>query len=121
MACPMPAFEDTALMTAILCSAPLHASALPPVSYTHLDVYKRQPAHRKGYIPAGSFHSLKSSPVAAGIPVSYTHLDVYKRQAGILLHLPGMIAALDLSCSYPYHSISMTSSRSKKRLSLIHI
>ena len=25
----MPAFEDTALMTAILCSAPLHASALP--------------------------------------------------------------------------------------------
>ena len=28
------AFEDTALMTAILCSAPLHASALPLHSAT---------------------------------------------------------------------------------------
>ncbi|RVU76022.1 arginase family protein [Pantoea dispersa] len=46
------------------------ALTLTPVSYTHLDVYKRQdidcldPAHAPG----------------TGTPVSYTHLDVYKRQ-----------------------------------------
>ena len=38
---------------------------LQPVSYTHLDVYKRQDFNR---VPTSY------------IPVSYTHLDVYKRQ-----------------------------------------
>ena len=61
---------------------------LVPVSYTHLDVYKRQ-------ANPVLIHSLKryavlrrmGLPVALclsdkGIyPVSYTHLDVYKRQA----------------------------------------
>ena len=51
-----------------------------PVSYTHLDVYKRQ-----GYIPTRkpeNQESLKdaSSVEPLSIPVSYTHLDVYKRQ-----------------------------------------
>ena len=66
-----------------------------PVSYTHLDVYKRQDivlGARKGHHGA---HSKPRSglfilagrgclPAAGGRrggPVSYTHLDVYKRQA----------------------------------------
>ena len=62
---------------------------LNPVSYTHLDVYKRQ-----GYdfvintIPSQIIDSniLKTKDVnckiydVASTPVSYTHLDVYKRQ-----------------------------------------
>ena len=47
------------------------AIVLGPVSYTHLDVYKRQ--------------ALSGSQSAVVLvddldPVSYTHLDVYKRQ-----------------------------------------
>ena len=37
-----------------------------PVSYTHLDVYKRQNEYLKNQL--------------SHISVSYTHLDVYKRQ-----------------------------------------
>ena len=62
-----------------------------PVSYTHLDVYKRQ-GLKKGIFLAGTS---TRSPVLGlrptrGLrwrvrklpkPVSYTHLDVYKRQA----------------------------------------
>ena len=54
-----------------------------PVSYTHLDVYKRQmhdlmvhdygPGHR-----IVSFHA--EVPEDGDMAVSYTHLDVYKRQ-----------------------------------------
>ena len=40
------------------------------VSYTHLDVYKRQVTR----------FGLGRSPLRAMMPVSYTHLDVYKRQ-----------------------------------------
>ena len=45
-----------------------------PVSYTHLDVYKRQEFnYAREALELGSFnYALK--------PVSYTHLDVYKRQ-----------------------------------------
>ena len=55
------------------------------VSYTHLDVYKRQPlyrplldlrARRQDYRPGRLDH-----PAAHPDPVSYTHLDVYKRQS----------------------------------------
>ena len=48
-----------------------------PVSYTHLDVYKRQPLrcfHRQVYSP------VHTPPGHFVTPVSYTHLDVYKRQ-----------------------------------------
>ena len=41
-----------------------------PVSYTHLDVYKRQ----------GHFRFVKFFVSRIVNPVSYTHLDVYKRQ-----------------------------------------
>ena len=79
-----------------------------PVSYTHLDVYKRQINNNKGYLmvlkdylrilaardgsdlyltvdapPAGKFQgSLKALDKIKMTPesVSYTHLDVYKRQ-----------------------------------------
>ena len=68
-----------------------------PVSYTHLDVYKRQildGPHRKGDLRrarAAAVNIVPNStgaakaiglviPELAGKPVSYTHLDVYKRQ-----------------------------------------
>ena len=47
-----------------------------PVSYTHLDVYKRQDEYT-------NFHFKEEEKLQenAGYPaVSYTHLDVYKRQ-----------------------------------------
>ena len=55
---------------------------LVPVSYTHLDVYKRQGL-------AGALNGFPSKIISdmgnteslrCMIPVSYTHLDVYKRQ-----------------------------------------
>jgi len=56
-----------------------------PVSYTHLDVYKRQvkpgPSHNEiraaGILLFGVAENLPRTPGT----VSYTHLDVYKRQA----------------------------------------
>jgi len=69
---------------------------VPPVSYTHLDVYKRQvlgvnSTHHQAVLePADIFAATGRSP--DGIvevmelkpeymaTVSYTHLDVYKRQ-----------------------------------------
>ena len=45
-----------------------------PVSYTHLDVYKRQLWKNNRY-----FESIGKSMTSA-TAVSYTHLDVYKRQ-----------------------------------------
>ena len=60
-----------------------------PVSYTHLDVYKRQEFGRSNQIvcmvPRGDTAREKAlSDAFKTIPevtaVSYTHLDVYKRQ-----------------------------------------
>ena len=65
-----------------------------PVSYTHLDVYKRQihigPASTQYINPMdiNSNYSEEDNPLALKAdfilslcePVSYTHLDVYKRQ-----------------------------------------
>ena len=58
-----------------------------PVSYTHLDVYKRQPCYIS---PINETRSVASvginklnrpfSSVIVPVSVSYTHLDVYKRQ-----------------------------------------
>ena len=72
-----------------------------PVSYTHLDVYKRQiligavtntPALGAAQQTLKQMHIDAADPalgcavtyplgVVGVIPVSYTHLDVYKRQA----------------------------------------
>ena len=49
--------------------------SLTPVSYTHLDVYKRQRLHLPQRRPDAA-----GGRVLSHIPVSYTHLDVYKRQ-----------------------------------------
>ena len=72
---------------------------LVPVSYTHLDVYKRQVSEIVGYIvyiftekPGETFFGWRLYAfglagiimavllMRSRIPVSYTHLDVYKRQ-----------------------------------------
>ena len=82
----------------------LQGSRVKPVSYTHLDVYKRQCHYLLGYdvnaslLTASMFatHTLVAYPIVSRmgvarnqavaitvggtIPVSYTHLDVYKRQ-----------------------------------------
>ena len=69
-----------------------------PVSYTHLDVYKRQSLQCGGSEQESGDGRLPEGPGAGGIaqragkdpaahslqaacPVSYTHLDVYKRQS----------------------------------------
>ena len=46
-----------------------------PVSYTHLDVYKRQVYDHKEELP-----ELFDFILGNDTTVSYTHLDVYKRQ-----------------------------------------
>ena len=60
------------------------------VSYTHLDVYKRQHLDggalgklrrgEGGHVPQVAIPAQQDRGGLAG-PVSYTHLDVYKRQA----------------------------------------
>ena len=47
-----------------------------PVSYTHLDVYKRQMFLREITHTVNAFNDMADIVR----PVSYTHLDVYKRQ-----------------------------------------
>ena len=53
-----------------------------PVSYTHLDVYKRQPLD--GGAGCTRRFCKNTGPVST-MPVSDTHLDVYKRQDYITL------------------------------------
>ena len=63
------------------------------VSYTHLDVYKRQPLDwmvssllaaaaeaEAAVLEAVEAEVLEEQPASERTPVSYTHLDVYKRQ-----------------------------------------
>ena len=64
-----------------------------PVSYTHLDVYKRQVVLRTPATSGNVYHYVQWALEVAGVghvkvfprvqgvnTVSYTHLDVYKRQ-----------------------------------------
>ena len=51
------------------------------VSYTHLDVYKRQRVHLRPQHNSPLMRHLTHMV----LPVSYTHLDVYKRQAAARL------------------------------------
>ena len=83
-----------------------------PVSYTHLDVYKRQEEHldvynfkkkerkkevqalerEKEYLTAENEGlTAQIAEARADIPVSYTHLDVYKRQAARSVLIVGRI------------------------------
>ena len=59
-----------------------------PVSYTHLDVYKRQALNRSAISPIQYTYCRMPQPVGT-TSVSYTHLDVYKRQ-GFGVHLQGL-------------------------------
>ena len=79
--------SSTPVLEGILMKAEGFSLPLTAVSYTHLDVYKRQPSislmaewmmrRSSGFM--GS--SVWPRPVRATFaPVSYTHLDVYKRQ-----------------------------------------
>ena len=56
----------------------------PPVSYTHLDVYKRQVWSLSGTARGNGFQQILPAQGRAdglgAVAVSYTHLDVYKRQ-----------------------------------------
>ena len=61
-----------------------------PVSYTHLDVYKRQTKHPMH--PQNASVELKSVHFSYDgekevLTVSYTHLDVYKRQVFALIRV----------------------------------
>jgi len=52
-----------------------------PVSYTHLDVYKRQQQHMVHGLAARARRLNRHRQIFFDlVPVSYTHLDVYKRQ-----------------------------------------
>ena len=69
-----PNFTEAALL--------LNEPYREPVSYTHLDVYKRQVRHSAA-APDSSrlMNLLMVTATDCRNPVSYTHLDVYKRQA----------------------------------------
>ena len=74
-----------------------------PVSYTHLDVYKRQAQKSAPDAPADVLRGAEDKGAAAqgaqisrgdlaavrvkvdAAPVSYTHLDVYKRQMSMFI------------------------------------
>ena len=64
-------------------SAPVLVASVVPVSYTHLDVYKRQLLATVGVLLTalftGTFIYFLFQWLDMGT-VSYTHLDVYKRQ-----------------------------------------
>ena len=57
-----------------------------PVSYTHLDVYKRQVL--VAIVMLLFLHNIRNAfIVMVSIPVSYTHLDVYKRQRVVSVYV----------------------------------
>ena len=60
--------------------------SIGPVSYTHLDVYKRQALAQLDQIQRELGEAISGQDGA--YPVSYTHLDVYKRQLLIFLPRP---------------------------------
>ena len=63
-------------------STEMQVDGYSPVSYTHLDVYKRQSSICS---VIAMVILLVFFIIGSGyLPVSYTHLDVYKRQPPIL-------------------------------------
>ena len=54
------------------------------VSYTHLDVYKRQAACRASSRVSARISTPTIRRLSGSTAVSYTHLDVYKRQPVIV-------------------------------------
>ena len=60
------------------------AADIKTVSYTHLDVYKRQSVFCSQNLGAGQSDRIKKGLRCGITAVSYTHLDVYKRQEGYI-------------------------------------
>ena len=54
--------------------------SIKPVSYTHLDVYKRQSLYNTCFKLPSAERTYDSTSTFCCETVSYTHLDVYKRQ-----------------------------------------
>ena len=92
-----------------------------PVSYTHLDVYKRQypfkadatatahaPVPQASVSPEPRSHTL----ISTVFPVSYTHLDVYKRQASSSPNCSDVISLI------PHDLPGKTSRHTQKRTSV---
>ena len=85
-------FEQQGKSVMLAAGDTFRAAAVEPVSYTHLDVYKRQqqtapPVGPRKRSAAGRYfrHSVRYFPrwrlrLTWPTSVSYTHLDVYKRQ-----------------------------------------
>ena len=111
---------SSVVLAGIICFAGIipcsfHSSNVSPVSYTHLDVYKRQHPYNAAMMFADGFdvdpyvalRTIYMKTVAEGrtitwhfseknienfenyyTPVSYTHLDVYKRQDMVVQNTP---------------------------------
>ena len=63
------------------CNVYVAGICVEAVSYTHLDVYKRQAVCRSnGHFPLYRAGDLRKRTAQDRSAVSYTHLDVYKRQ-----------------------------------------
>ena len=76
---------------------------MKPVSYTHLDVYKRQQQGRAQPVwprPDRRCQGGQARPCYR--PVSYTHLDVYKRQ--VYKHLKRLLRSCGMG-DYTFHSL----------------
>ena len=69
------------ILSGVVINALIYGS---PVSYTHLDVYKRQV--RGGETIGASLMELPFVYFGRSVAVSYTHLDVYKRQVTGTVH-----------------------------------
>ena len=83
----------------LITAVELLTEAVNPVSYTHLDVYKRQGVMARIANP-DYCQNISLTPFW---PVSYTHLDVYKRQAVELAwkYLVGVVATAPMAfCSW---------------------
>ena len=68
---------------------------MPTVSYTHLDVYKRQNYDLFNYYGAPDADRVMiamGSVCDVADAVSYTHLDVYKRQEQVKLEISGPLS-----------------------------
>ena len=99
-----------------------------PVSYTHLDVYKRQAEMSVPACPIPIHHTkftmAKPQPMGM-VSVSYTHLDVYKRQDIAHQHKqdrdPDQPSNVALEGTREQHRERNGEVKQHQNLSLIHI